>query len=210
MLRNEDSIIPLPKIIPPGVSRRFERNQEIERMISPMLDSMGHINGQGRFPVSEMRFGRVSAGFASCEVIAVYNVLNDLGMHRSLSELIYYDEALGFLFAFGYFGTKISKIGSILSRLDVQYEKLRPGPFLRKAVRSEWEEGQIFIGTIRTRSDLPVCPLHTFEMVFCGGKWIVFNRFDNCARSMVYDGIESVLWNGKQKGKFYSIYRILR
>ena len=189
--------------------KHFKRNTELEKRIDRILDSDGHINGQGRFPVGIMNFGHVHAGFASCELIAVYNVLNDLGLHISLSQIIYDAERLGYLFAGGIFGTKISKIGKILNHYGVKSEKVKVSEFKLHSKLNHFQDGDTFIVTIKNRNDLPVCSLHTFEMVYYEGKWTVYNRFNGDNHASVYSNSDDVLNNGGEKGAYYSIYKII-
>ena len=131
--------------------KHLKRNTELEKQLSRVLDSEGHINGQGRFPVGIMKFGNVHAGFASCELVAVYNVLNDLGIKARFSNIIYHAERLGYLFAGGVFGTKISKIGKILEYYGVKSEKVKVREFVLKAGLKQYSDGEIFIVTIKNR-----------------------------------------------------------
>lgn len=189
--------------------KHFQRNCELEKKIGWVLDETGHLNGQGRLPVGIMSFGNSTAGFSACEVIAVYNVLNDLGIHRRLSDLIYDAEKLGFLFARGFFGTKINKIPKLLEYYGVRCEKVKARDFIEKARNNDYEDGQMFIITIRNRCDVPVCAIHTFEAVYYEGKWEVFNRFNKDKKSRKCGNIADILRNGEIIGAFYSIFRIL-
>lgn len=189
--------------------KHLNKNNDLERLIDRVLDVNGHINGQMRFPVGMMHFGHVRAGFASCEIIAVYNVLKDMGLHVKLSSLIYDAENLGYLFAGGFFGTKISKIGKLLEKYGVRSEKVRLSEFKLKGRLHQFADGDTFIVTIKNRSDLPICALHTFEMVYYEGRWTVYNRFSGDNHPSVYSNIDDVLLNGGDKGAYYSVYKIL-
>lgn len=185
---------------------RYEHNCAVE---SSQRSGYGRINGQGLEPVSSMRFGAVSAGFASCEAIAVYNVLHDLGIPRRFSDVIYDTERLGGLLLFGIFGTRIGAIGRILEYYGVRYERMKPKEFLRRYESGDFQDGSRFIITIRNISWLPVCSLHTFETVLKGRLITVYNRFSDMAGPGIYSSISDMLRNGSSSGALYSVYYIL-
>ena len=188
--------------------KHFHINREMEKNIHQVLDPGGHINGQGRFPVQDMRFGNVNAGFASCEVIAVYNVLKDLDRFVPFAELIYMNERSGYMLAGGLFGTGTAKISALLDAYGIQHRKLKRREFTEKIEKNEIPDGSIFIVTIRTRKTLPVSVLHTFEMRRSRGKWIVYNRFNNSESAGIYDSTADILMNGSHRGEWYCIYEI--
>ena len=205
MAKKEENHIELSYKGTSAAQRRFFENAEIEKGAFHLCDSTGHINGQGRFPLSCMRFGRVSAGGTACEIIAVYNVLADLKRPMKLAELIFCAEALGYLFLFGAFGTKISKIGALLEKLGVPFERIKCKDFLK----GDFEEGSIFIVTVRNNARLPVSSLHTFEIVKKEGQWLVYNRFNESESSLVYGNLKDILINGNTTAAYYCVYRIL-
>ena len=190
-------------------NHHYLNNLELEEKIKDILDVSGHINGQRRFPVGRMHFGNVSAGFASCEMIAVFNVLHDLGKDKRLSEIIYHGETNGYMLAGGFFGTKIYKIGKILEKYDVAYEREKVAAFIANATEGNYKDGQIFITTIRTRTDVPISHIHTFEMVHYRGHWVVYNRFDRDEGPSIYGNIFDVLKNGGYTGAYMAIYKII-
>ena len=208
MAKKAEQYIYLPKRIPKSAQNRYFKNLENEKMLSSIFDSFGHINGQHRYPVGTMHFGRAKAGGTACEVIAIYNVLKDIGKPSRLADLIFYDEVLGFMFLSGHFGTKIHRIGTFLDKLKVPYERLSVRDFIRSAGKKEYDDGQIFIVTIKTRAELPISQLHTFETVYYKDNWIVYNRFNDDEKPAVYKNAADILRNGKYRGSFYSIYRI--
>ena len=190
--------------------KRFIENSDLEEQMHHVLDYSGHINGQGRFPVHHMHFGNVGAGFASCEIIAVYNVIKDLGGHVPLSELIYYAESSGYMLAGGFFGTKIYKIGNILEHFDIKYNKLSPRVFLKEAADNSFDDETIFIATMKNRREMPISALHTFELIRRRGKWYVYNRFNNSESAGIYDELSAILKNGSYTGAWLTIYEIIK
>lgn len=208
MARKEENWIEFPKRISKNAQERYMKNLEYERAVKPTLDQFGHINGQGRYPIGDMQFGSVKASGTACEVIAIYNVLKDLGKEVRLADLIFYNEIFGYMFAFGAFGTKINKIGHFLDKFDVDFEKVEVKSFIEKARKNKYKDGQIFIVTIKNNAGHVVSALHTFEMVYYNKKWVVFNRFNNVKKPSVYDSIGAVLQNGKTIGSFFYIYKI--
>ena len=191
------------------ILKRLERNEQLENEMRAQPGGGGHINGQNLGPVAAMRFGAVSAGFASCELIAVYNVLNDLGKHRRLSSIFYDAERAGYLFLKGVFGTKIGSIGKLLERYGVKSKRMKAKDFKELVENGKIDDGKIFIITIRNNRHLPISPLHTFEAVFENGKWTVYNRFSNLNGTSVYSGIDEMLSNGRSRGAVYSVYEIM-
>ena len=188
----------------------LKHNLELERRIDKILDSNGHINGQGRYPVGMMKFGHVSAGFASCELIAVYNVLKDAGIFKPFSEIIYDAERLGFLFAGGYFGTKITKIGKLLELYGIKSRYIKLKDFYSLEKQQNSSSGDTFIAVIRTNKKLPVAPLHTFEMTYSeDGRWTVYNRFNGDNHPSIYENLDDILNNGPKKGAYYRVFRVL-
>ena len=208
MAKKENQLIDLKKHITKDAQRRYIRNIEKEKLLSHVFDDFGHINGQHRFPVGSMYFGNSTAGFAACEVIAIYNVLKDIGRPVRLADLIFYDEVLGYMFFRGIFGTKIRKIGTFLEKLEVPYIQLNVRDFLDIARNNGFKDGQIFILTIMTRGDLPISPVHTFETVYRDNKWVVFNRFNNDERGRIYNNVGEILHNGENIGKLISVYKV--
>ena len=189
--------------------KHFKKNEELEKHIHDMLDKSGHINGQERFPVKHMRFGYTRAGFASCEVIAVYNVIKDLGRYVPLSDLIYHNEKQGYMLAGGLLGTKIHKIGNLLEILGISYQKIKVRNFLESAERGTISDGSMYIVTIRTNRNLPVAHLHTFELVRRANNWCVYNRFNESLGASYYSCLDDILKNGNQMGAWYAVYQIL-
>lgn len=191
------------------IAKRLECNEQLENEMHSLQGGKGHINGQNLGPVAKMRFGAVSAGFASCELIAVYNVLNDLGIHRRLSSIFYDAEKAGYLLLKGVFGTKIGSIGKLLEKYGVKSKKIKAKEFIELAKNRRIRDGAIYIITIRNNRLLPISPLHTFESVFENGKWTVYNRFSNLNGTSVYTELDDILSNGRSRGAIYSVYEIM-
>lgn len=191
-----------------SAKKHFHHNEEMEKNIHHVLDHGGHINGQGRFPVRRMQFGNVKAGFASCEIIAVYNVLKDLNRFVPFSQLIYTNEKNGYMLAGGVFGTRISKIGALLDAYGIRYKKLKKREFVNRIENGEIRDGSIFIAAIRTWRSLPISVIHTFEMKYSRGRWFVYNRFNSSESAGIYDKAQNILKNGNHMGEWYCVYEI--
>ncbi|MDE5570323.1 MAG: hypothetical protein K2I82_06680, partial [Ruminococcus sp.] len=79
------------------------------------------INGQGLGEVSQIKCGLFPMSLNGCEVIAVYNALEYLGIPQDIC--VVRDFMRRYLVLFGLFGCNIYCLGTALNHFGAEYEK---------------------------------------------------------------------------------------
>ncbi len=141
------------------------------------------INGQGLGEVSQLKCGLFPMGFSGCEVIAVYNALEYLGIPQDIR--IVRDFMKRFLVLFGLFGCNIYCLGSALNHFGAEYTKSKSADNAEAFIISSWT-GKPFLSSIHT--------------VFCirsadGIK--VYNRYNNFPSEKIYNSCDDIFGGRK-------------
>lgn len=148
------------------------------------------INGQGLGNVASLKYGLFPMSFNGCEVIAVYNALEFLGIPHDICEVRDYMKRYAVLL--GLFGCNIYCIGKALNHFGAECEKSEFTDNIKAFVISSWT-GKPFLSTIHT--------------VFCeclsdGIK--VYNRYNNFPSFKIYKSC-SEIFGGRKPLVIYNI-----
>lgn len=192
------------------IDRHYRRNREAD--LSRVLSEDGLLNGQGRPGLSELSFGYSHVGHAGCESIAVYNALLLLGLPQPLPDIIRAFEKGGYMRFGGYMGAA-PYFQPLLRRCGAESRVIRPARAQTLAERGELDSGAVFLAAIWNDRLLPFKGLHTFAVCHMplpdGKRWTVYNRFNSDAHPRRYVALDDILRNGKQKGAFLVMYRVI-
>ena len=176
------------------------------------MDESGHINGQGLYPILEMAYGATTAGNTSCETIAVYNVLKDLGVSTTLSDIIFTADVNGYMLIGGCWGVAPYKVDDLMDDYGIEYDRVTQDEVERKADAGDYQSGQPFVAVIWNNEDSIFDGIHTFEITYSAdeeeSQWIVYNRFNDDSSFRVYDSLSDILQNGSVNGSYISVFQI--
>lgn len=141
------------------------------------------INGQGIGEVSELKYGLFPMSFNGCEVIAVYNALEYLGIPQNIR--IIRDFMKRYLVLFGLFGCNIYRIGGALNHFGVEYSESKSADGAESFIMSSWT-GKPFLSTI-----------HTVFCIRCSDNIKVYNRYNNLPSEKIYRSCEDIFGGRK-------------
>lgn len=140
------------------------------------------INGQGTGEVAELRYGLFPMSFNGCEVIAVHNALEYLGIPQDIRKIR--DFMKRYLVLFGFFGCNIYCLGGALSHFGAEY------------VKSKSADGTAFIISSWTRKPF-LSAIHTVFCVRCADGIKVYNRYNNSPSEIKYKSTEDIFGGRK-------------
>ena len=87
--------------------------------------STGYIEGQAGQFVKDFKYGNDMFENVGCEIIAIYNAMNKLGIHIPLADIADYYEHNPGMWHWGHWGTKYDYIGNYLNTVpDVTYRAM--------------------------------------------------------------------------------------
>ena len=99
--------------IPDVLAREhYDYNRQREELLAG-----DYIYSQYAASLSDFKFGKVSAAYAGCAAVAIYNALRFLGMPVSFSEVVYRLEQSGFLSMGGKMGTDPCRLIGALEKM---------------------------------------------------------------------------------------------
>lgn len=150
------------------------------------------INGQGLGEVSQIKCGLFPMSLNGCEVIAVYNALEYLGIPQDIC--VVRDFMRRYLVLFGLFGCNIYCLGSALNHFGAEYEKSKSADNAEAFIVSSWT-GKPFCSAIHT----VFCIRQTDEIK-------VYNRYNNLPSEKIYNSSEDIFGGRKP----LIIYRLRR
>ncbi len=91
--------------------RNYSHNAPIEAANRELIyGEGGYIHGQRGPVIRDMRYGIAKMGGTACELIAIYNALNKLGIRDGISKIADYYERHPGQWLFGLWGTKSKRI----------------------------------------------------------------------------------------------------
>ena len=174
--------------------QNFEKNhlEEIRR-------NKGYIEDQ--YMYSDMKYGLKTIEFSGCEIIAVYNAINDLTgeENKNFPQMIDYFEKDGILL-YGLFGTTPLAIEKFFNELE--YETMSSTK--REDYANIQNHCDTFILTIYNDVEDIMAMIHTVNISKKDGKYFVHNNGEN-ENLIEYDSIIDVVVkinNGKSKDIF--------
>lgn len=150
------------------------------------------INGQGLGEVSQIKCGLFHMSLNGCEVIAVYNALEYLGIPQDIC--VVRDFMRRYLVLFGLFGCNIYCLGSALNHFGAEYEKSKSADNAEAFILSSWT-GKPFRSAIHT--------------VFCTRQTDaikVYNRYNNLPSEKIYSSSEDI-FGGRKPLIIYKLRR---
>lgn len=139
------------------------------------------INGQALGDVSKLRYGLFPMSFNGCEVIAVCNALEYLGIAVPIETVCRYMRKYCVLL--GLFGCNVYRIGRALKHFGADCVRIESAEDSEAFIISSWT-GKPFLSSIHT--------------VFCvneGQRIRVFNRYNRCPDEKCYDSAERIFDN---------------
>lgn len=140
------------------------------------------INGQGIGEAAELRYGLFPMSFNGCEVIAVCNALEYLGIPQDICKVR--DFMKRYLVFFGLFGCNIYCLGRALAHFGAEYEK------------SKSADGTAFIISAWTGKPFR-SSVHTVFCVRCADGIKVYNRYNNSPSELKYKSAEDIFGGRK-------------
>lgn len=142
------------------------------------------INGQGIGEVSELKYGLFPMSFNGCEVIAVHNALEYLGIPQDIRTVR--DFMKRYIVLLGLFGCNIYFLGGALSHFGAEYTKSKSADNAEAFIISSWT-GKPFLSTIHS--------------VFCvqtdDGNIKVYNRYNNFPSEKIYNSCADIFGGRK-------------
>lgn len=142
------------------------------------------INGQGLGEVSQLKYGLFPMSFNGCEVIAVHNALEYLGIPQNIRTVR--DFMKRYIVLFGLFGCNIYCLGGALKHFGAEYSKDSSADGAKAFIISSWT-GKPFLSTI-----------HTVFCVRCDDNKIkVYNSYNNLPSEKIYDSCNDIFGGRK-------------
>ena len=141
----------------------------------------GMINGQALEDVSKLRYGLFPMSFNGCEVIAVCNALEYLGIKSPVENVLRYMQRYCVLL--GLFGCNVYCVGRALKHFGADCMRIKSAEASKAFIISSWT-GKPFLSSIHT--------------VFCvneGERIRVYNRYNTCPTEKYYDSVEKIFDN---------------
>lgn len=141
------------------------------------------INGQGTGETAGLKYGLFPMSFNGCEVIAVYNALEYLGIPQDIRTVRDFMKRYAVLF--GLFGCNIYCLGGALNHFGAEYTKSRSADNAEAFIISSWT-GIPFLSTI-----------HTVFCVRTAGGIKVYNRYNNFPSEKIYASYSDIFGGRK-------------
>lgn len=141
------------------------------------------INGQALGDISKLKCGLSKMSRSGCEIIAVCNALEYLGIEKKVEDVCRYMRRYCVLL--GFFGCNIYCIGRALKHFGADCMRIKSADASKAFIISSWT-GKPFLSAIHT--------------VFCvneGERIRVYNRYNSCPTEKYYDSAEKIFENGK-------------
>ena len=163
---------------------RLDANNE-----TTTLDTI--IDNQNSKQIEAFRYGNYDAGYNGCEVIAVHNIKCMLGISSTFSDTCLTFQNEWAMWMFGWLGSNPKKIGKVLSREGISYEKV------------DFEDigSGMYIISYWTDISKALSPIHTIAVYYEEGKYYAYNYGNK-------PGAEEFNLN-EYKKSFYSGYKII-
>ncbi len=124
---------------------------------------------QHKSPMDSVLYGTRNLRYNGCELIAVHNVLLELGKYKPMSQIIYDFESVGAIWLEGEFGTKIMQYNAYLKKQGVKTQEFRTVKQLDDARK----DGDVFILTYRWMTDIGI---HTIMVKQTDGRLMTYNN----------------------------------
>lgn len=141
------------------------------------------INGQGFGEVAELKYGLFPMSFNGCEVIAVHNALEYLGIPQDIRTVRDFMKRYAVLF--GLFGCNIYCLGGALNHFGAEYTKSKSADNAEAFIISSWT-GKPFLSTI-----------HTVFCIRSDDKIKVYNRYNNFPSDKIYNSCADIFGGHK-------------
>lgn len=130
------------------------------------------INGQGLGKISEMKYGLFPVSFNGCEVIAVYNALEYLGIRTDINKVLSFMKRYCVLF--GLFGGNIYCLDKALEYFGAEVRRVKKTDGAEAFIISSWT-GKHFLSAV-----------HTVFCVRTADGIKVYNRYNKCPYAVIY------------------------
>jgi len=156
-----------------NASSHLMRNMELAQDLYPD-DSPALLDAQSFGPVASLLYGTRNMSYNGCELIAVHNVLLDLGRFKELPQIVYDFESAGTIWMEGEFGTKIAQYKNYLQKQGLTLEEYRDAKSLDEAR----QDGDVFIITYSWKNiNSPGWPIgiHTVMVKQTDGQLYAYN-----------------------------------
>lgn len=141
------------------------------------------INGQGLGEIAQLKCGLSTMSFSGCEVIAVCNALEYLGIPQDICTV--HDFMRRYLILFGFFGCNIYCLGGALNHFGAEYTKSKSADNAEAFIISSWT-GKPFRSSI-----------HTVFCIRSDDKIKVYNRYNNFPSEKIYDSCADIFGGRK-------------
>lgn len=150
---------------------QYEINKKWD--LSAVMDEGGHINGQKRDGIVDMPYGSSTIGHAGCEIIAVYNLLQDMGRDVSFPEVIRTADEIDCLVSNGNGGILPGGTKRLLQAYGIEFEEVSKNTLQAWADHGYMFDGEQYIAiTWNTWSENKILDsnlkdgIHTFLMLY--------------------------------------------
>ena len=174
-------------------ARNLAHNEELCKSLI-----QGLFSGQGNEPVSKMLFGKNPLSHCGCEAIAVYNIMQLLGLEQPLYRVITEFElnGLSMLFFSTFFGASPKKLGRYFTAhgVDFTYIKKRE-EFIKTAQNRPFGIAAFWVNTYsKHRFNRFGSGMHTVAFTKAeDGTISVFNRYNGDTQPRIYKNLEELL-----------------
>ena len=153
---------------------------------SPEEQIVGMVNGQGNLPYSDERIGLGSYGESGCAYIATYNAMQLIGDPQPLSivtiEMFFYGAV-----ALGAGGAGPWATEAYFDAHGIDYT----GYYSVDRLVANISEGSVIVFTVFYPTGW-----HAMTALYTGGKYLVFNRYNDSSNYEPYSSLDDVISNG--------------
>lgn len=159
----------------------------------------GYILSQYEKTLSDFKFGKVSAAYAGCAAVAIYNALRFLNMPASFSEIVYHLEQGRLLSLSGKMGTNPCRLSDALNKMTPSDVKGAWKCFRDPSQLEKWKNETKTAAILAIWNDRshPGKGMHFYMLCSEGKGWKAMNRQDGSKKETVYASAADSLGKGR-------------